>query len=97
MVTLVAIMFAGAQAAGAAVGNGVAPVEPVPVIPLTPPPIPIVVSPRPAPWIPFFNLPPPPTELPDATRDLIKAAYQAGDDATVTALFKLARTTNPQA
>jgi putative salt-induced outer membrane protein len=102
MVTLAAIMFAGAQAAGAAVGVGHTydpPEERVPpvVVPPPPPPIPIVVSPRPAPWIPFFNLPPPPTELPDATRDLIKAAYQAGDDATVTALFKLARTTNPQA
>lgn len=72
--------------------------EPMPdiVLPLEPP-IPVVTPPRPPEAIPFFNLPPPPTELPRATRDLIEAAYDAGDDTTVTALFKLARRTNPQA
>lgn len=64
---------------------------------LPPPPIPVVTPPRPPEYIPFFNLPPPPTELPRATRDLIEAAYEAGDDTTIAALFKLARRTNPQA
>lgn len=94
MVKMAAIIFAGAQAAGAPVGDAKMPEI---VVPLAPPPIPIVTPPRPAPYIPFFNLPPPPTELPNATRDLIRAAYSAGDEATVAALFKLARTTNPQA
>lgn len=67
------------------------------ILPLQPPPIPVVTPPRPPEYIPFFNLPPPPTELPRATRDLIEAAYEAGDDTTVAALFKLARRTNPQA
>jgi len=67
------------------------------MIPVLPPPVPVVVPPRPIEPIPFFNLPPPPTELPKVTRDLIEAAFEAGDEATVTALFKLARTTHSQA
>lgn len=93
MVMMAALLAASAQLAGPpAVETPVIPLEPP-----APPPIPVVVPPRPFDPIPFFNLPPPPTELPKATRDLIEAAFEAGDDTTVAALFRLARRTNPQA
>jgi putative salt-induced outer membrane protein len=89
MLTTIA-MLAAAQTVGAPLPDIVVPLQP-------PPPIPVVAPPRPPQLIPFFNLPPPPTELPRATRDLIEAAFDAGDDTTVAALFRLARRTNPQA
>ena len=63
------------------------PVEPVPVIMLRPPVTPPL----------FMNLPPPPTELPRAVRDLAGAAFEARDDEALKSIFKLARRTNPRA
>lgn len=90
MLTLIALMAAAAQTVGEPMPDLVLPLHP-------PPPLPVVMAPRAPEYIPFFNLPPPPTELPRTTRDLIQAAFEAGDDTTVAALFKLARRTNPQA
>jgi putative salt-induced outer membrane protein len=89
MLIIMLTMAAGARAVAA---PAVVIVPPPP-----PPPIPIVAPRRLPEPILFLDLPPPATELPKATRDLIEAAFDAGDDATVTALFKLARRTNPQA
>jgi putative salt-induced outer membrane protein len=61
------------------------------------PETPVVMLPAAPAYIPFLNLPPPPTELPDTIRNLAKAAFEAGDEATLSALFKLARRTNPMA
>jgi len=88
MLTTMAMMAAGAQTVGTPLPDIVLPLQP---------PIPVVTPPRPVEPIPFFNLPPPPTELPKATRDLIQAAFEAGDETTLAGLFKLARRTNPQA
>ena len=75
-----------------------APALPEPeLLPPPPPPIPIVYLPAIPEPIPFVNLPPPPTELPRSIKDLAEAAFQAGDQTALTALFKLARKTNPQA
>jgi len=64
---------------------------------VTQPPI-IILLPPPAPWtVPFFDLPPPPTQLPQSIRDLTRAAFEAKDDASMKSILKLARQTNPQA
>jgi putative salt-induced outer membrane protein len=47
--------------------------------------------------IPFFNLPPPPTQLPQAIRDLANAAYETGGQEAAKSVLKLARRTFPQA
>jgi putative salt-induced outer membrane protein len=89
MLTIAMVLMAGAKFAGA---PAILVVPPPP-----PPPIPVVAARRMPDPILFLDLPPPATELPKATRDLIEAAFEAGDETTVTALFKLARLTNPQA
>lgn len=61
------------------------------------PVIPVVRLPAAPEYIPFLNLPPPPTELPDTIRNLAKAAFEAGDETALAAIFKLARKTNPMA
>lgn len=80
----------------AAAGPVVAPPVAPPVV--TPPvAIPVVVPPPVPQPILFLDLPPPPTELPQSIRDLAAASFDAGDEATLNNLFKLARKTNPQA
>lgn len=66
----------------------IVPVEPVPVVMLRAP-----IRPSPI----FLNVPPPPTELPQAIRNLAKAAFDANDDEALKSIFKVARRTNPGA
>ena len=68
--------------------EAIEPIEPVPIIMLR---APFELSP------PFLNIPPPPTELPQAIRDLAKAAFEARDDEGLKSIFKLARRTNSAA
>jgi putative salt-induced outer membrane protein len=61
-------------------------------------PTPLIMAPPPAePRIPFFNLPPPPTQLPQSIRALADAAFEAGDHEAAKSILKLARQTNPLA
>src|SRR5688572_1524349 len=68
----------------------IVPVEPVE-------PVPMIMLRAPVAFPPFLNLPPPPTELPQALRALAKAAFEARDDEALKSIFKLARRTNPRA
>ncbi len=91
MLTIIMVLMAGGAKAAAAPVIIVTPPPPVP------PPIPIVIAPpQPRPIL-FLNVPPPATELPQSIRDLATAAFDAGDEATLSGIFKLARHTNPQA
>jgi len=89
MLMILVTLAAGAKVAASPGPEAVAPVPP--------PPVPIIAPRRLPDPILFIDLPPPATELPKATRDLIEAAFDAGEEATVASLFKLARRTNPQA
>lgn len=61
-------------------------------------PIPTIMLKAPAERrFPFLNLRPPPTQLPQAIRELAGAAFEARDDTALNAILKLARRTNPQA
>lgn len=94
MILAVALMMAGGAPYGTApprLETAVLP-EAVPA-----PVIPVVRLPAAPEYVPFLNLPPPPTELPDTIRNLAKAAFDAGDEAALAAIFKLARRTNPMA
>lgn len=69
---------------------------PVPDAP--PPPVPtIILSPPAQPSIPFFDLPPPPTELPDSIRDLARAAFETRNETALKSILDLARRTHPRA
>jgi putative salt-induced outer membrane protein len=88
MLTGLALLLSGmADTAPQPAALEVAPEAP-PVI-LMPPPIP--------PSLPFFNLPPPPTQLPQAIRDLAEAAFREGDRDAANSILKTARRSNPQA
>lgn len=67
------------------------------VIAADPAPVTILMPRLPPPTIFFINLPPPPTQLPEAIRDLAKAAYESGGHEAAKSILTLARRTNPQA
>jgi putative salt-induced outer membrane protein len=72
--------------------------EPAVVEAPPPDPVPTIMLVAPAqPLIPFINLPPPPTVLPQSIRDLARTAFDARDDDAWKSILKLARRTNPGA
>jgi len=56
-----------------------------------------VTPPTPPPFVPFLDLPEPPTELPRSVRELVNAAFEAKNDAVRKEIINLARSTHPMA